>query len=421
MRPRRLDLKPFAPGNRDLTVTLIATVVTAAVGFVASVITNRILGPVGRGQLTSGQLIASLVTTFGWLGLPLAVPYFVAREPSKAREYFAASVLIAFVVSLPVSCIAWFSLRWFLPNRPSGAYSAAGVQLLTLPFLLLCSLGSATFRGKQKTLTWNALRMAPAIVSLLAISLAALFRPTAFGVSVSNLVLLAPVGLLASWLVSKQGIRQTPRRMLASARPLVVFALPGALQGVPQLLNYRVDQFLIGKFYDDRLTGLYATAAGWASLSSLLVASFSTLVVPALVSASTAEQSTVKRSLKRRGFVLALSSSAVLAAATPLVFERIYGNAFSSAVGPATGLAGASGLLGLTYVFSELARGSGRPKDSLYAELVGFAATFGVLLLVLRRFPLYGGVFASVAGYSGTLFTLIILEVRYERRIVALK
>jgi hypothetical protein len=48
--------------------------------------------------------------------------------------------------------------------------------------------------------------------------------------------------------------------------------------------------------------------------------------------------------------------------------------------------------------------------------VIGFAATFGTLLVSLRRFPLYGGVFASVAGYASTLATLIILEVRHGRR-----
>lgn len=78
---RLTNLKTFAG---QVGLTMATNLIIAALGIVMGILSARLLGPQGRGELATIQLWPTFIAAFGMLGMPEAVLYFASRAPERA-------------------------------------------------------------------------------------------------------------------------------------------------------------------------------------------------------------------------------------------------------------------------------------------------------------------------------------------------
>jgi O-antigen/teichoic acid export membrane protein len=173
------------------------------------------------------------------------------------------------------------------------------------------------------------------------------------------------------------------------------------MAAMPQWLNLRLDQLIMVVVLDARSLGLYVVAMAWSTAVHPLATVIAHGAVPALARAHDGHRKA--RLVYRAGAVVAIATSVVVLAATPVMLPLIFGAEFRSALPAALVLVIASGIASLNSVGAECLRGLGRPGSALRAECAGLAVTAIALPALIPLAGIVGAACASVLAYSATL------------------
>jgi len=182
---------------------------------------------------------------------------------------------------------------------------------------------------------------------------------------------------------------------------MLAYSTPTMMAAMPQWLNLRLDQLIMIAVLDTRSLGLYVVAMAWSTAVQPLATVIAHGAVPALASAQ--DRHRKARLVYRAGAVVAIATSLVVLAATPMMLPLIFGAEFLSALPAALVLVIASGITSLNSVGAECLRGLGRPRSVLRAECVGLAVTAIALPALIPLAGIVGAACASVLAYSATL------------------
>lgn len=309
---------------------------STGMGFVASVLTSRLLGAEGLGVYAFCFAVGNVLGVVGRLGLVSLVvrEVAVARERKQwglvhgmlrwaERSAVAASALLA----VAVAALGWW--RWSASD-PSTARALAVVPLLVAATSAMM-IRSAALQGTQRVVagqsTQLAMRPAVFVLGLLLLHGLSATRPDA--------VLAAhAVGCLAAWcagvwLWSRDAPPPAPavvqgRRWLRAGLPLMWLA---ALS----LITTQVDTLMLKMLAGNASTGLYSVAAQLAHFAGVVLAVINGVLAPRYAAlAATGDTSELQRLVARGTAAIALGTLPV--AVTLLVFGRdllgLFGGAF---------------------------------------------------------------------------------------------
>jgi O-antigen/teichoic acid export membrane protein len=182
-------------------------------------------------------------------------------------------------------------------------------------------------------------------------------------------------------------------------------ALPITLS---QLLNHRLDQFMMVALVSRRQLGLYAVAVTISGIAGMLASAMSTVLYPKLAAGENVD---VARSLRRGLFGVA--SVCVLAAiVSPLLLPVAFGNAFADAVPMLLILLVASiPLAGVTILSAVLTAGR-RILGAGASEIVSLGITLVGLVLLLPPLGGVGAAIVSLVAYTVNFAWLLALACR---------
>src|SRR5262245_24506127 len=230
---------------RSIAETAITNVALGGLGIATGVIVAQWLGPVGRGELAAIQMWPSAMATLAMIGLPEALVYFSAKHPSQSREFLITAVLTALFI-IPVFALLGYSLMPFLLSMQSDrVVQGARGYLWLLPISALVGLPHQALRGIDEFRLWNALRIVPALLWLLALGLGFSLRaPDPVRITTMFLGLLGAVGIGMTWIVWRRAAGQAAPS-IRTFRSLVVLGFPSALSTLPQFFNMRLDQMAV--------------------------------------------------------------------------------------------------------------------------------------------------------------------------------
>lgn len=393
-----------------------ANAVITGLGFVTGMLSARLLGPAGRGELAAIQVFPTMVAALGVLGVTEALVYFTAREPSEGGRWFASGMALTILSSIPFALGAYLLMPVVLRAQTPAVVDAARFYLLIV--LLSATVGLFTFpmQGLGKIARWNIMRLLPALVWLIVLLLAWVRNAAdAPGLARSYLLgyaaLALPFALMALPRLARP-LHVEPRRW----RPLLGYGLPTVLAFVPAMLNVRLDQMLMAAFLSPESLGLYAVAVSWSgALLRVLLQAIASVLVPRIAAEKQgpARQSARLGQGARFGVATVVPALLVLALITPLVLPLLFGRAYSRAIPAALVLLAAASFDAFSGILRAGLRGLGYPGDVLWGELLGLAVTAVCLALLLKPLDLMGAAIASLASY---FVVMIVLAQRVIRR-----
>src|SRR5664280_28081 len=400
-RAGRQVTEPRSTPDRALRSTFATNMVLAGLAVATGILTARLLGPSGEGELAAIQTWPFLLGTLAMLGLPEALVYFISRQPERGKQLTSTASLIALLSSFAVGAVAWFALPFLLSAQQPQVVSAARVFLLIGCIFAVFGIPHGSLRGAHEFTAWNLFRVAPGLAWLCILLISWLLgHPNAIPLSRWYLGGILVSGLPC--LVVVNGKLRGPLKPDARLAPeMLRFGLPSTLTSIPQTINLRFDQLLIIAFLPARSLGFYVVAVAWSgAVAPLLSAVGSVLFLHVSAERDTDRQGRMLAAALQGGALVAAASSVALMLLAPFLLPLVFGSRFAPSIPSALVLVPAGAVLAWAGITEEGLRGLGRPTIVLVAEGVGAVVTVATLPVLLTTYGIFGAAVASLVGYS---------------------
>ncbi len=399
----------LSPSGSNVAVSAGTNVFIAALGLLSGPIAARLLGPAGRGELAAIQNLFWLTAILAMMGLPEAAIYFTARHPEQSGKILSTGIVLA-LLTTPIFFLLMYPLvPLVLSAEPAFVTHAARFILLAIPLYAVISVATNSVRGTNKLIYWNLLRLLPGAGWLAFLAGAWIWRiHDPVRIAAGYVVVLACLMIPAVWIAGRLiPLSWRPSRILA--KPMLSYGIPLAGAAIPQTLNLRLDQLLIGAFLPPAQLGLYVVAVAWSNAVLLTPNAIGNVLFPKIASSkeSPADRSRSFTQGVRLGILTSSLVAFVLLALTPYAIPLFFGRAFAAAVPVGFVLILAALVCGLNTIFEESLRGLGDTSGVFWGEAIGLAATAVSLALLLRPMGIMGAGIASVLGYAVTCAVLI--------------
>lgn len=371
-----------------------------ALGVITGIISARVLGPTGRGDLAAIIVPLSLLP----IVLSFGLPTLTSREAARG-EPLPALVGTAAPFAILIGCLSIFPLILLLSGVVSRHDHATRTVLIAglclMPFSLFTNLLADAALGRQQWGRITAQRLIPPAATALAyVVLVLAHRLTAatagaavIGAGVLSTLPFVPV-LRQAW---------PPRfepRILRKARNIVGSAW--IIQS-SQLMNHRLDQLLMVSLVSRQQLGFYAIAVTVSGIAGSLAPAVATVAYPKMAAGEILDVARIVRQT-----LLAVGASSLLAAVVaPLLVPLAFGSAFLPALPMLWILLLANVPLGGVGVLASIYTGRGRIGLASFSEVVAVGLTIVGLVLFLPSTAGIGAASISFAAYSVNFLWLL--------------
>lgn len=381
--------------------------------FGVAVLLARALGPEGRGVYALFLLSASIAQGVLGLGLGVSAVYYLgkgayplSRVVANAQQVTVASAVVSGLLVL----LAWPVVGEALLEHGAPYW----VFALAVPLFLDYNALTAVLQGVSRFLAMNAVVLAQPLVLLALLAIGALV-----GDVDTRAALLFWCGatfvasLLALALLGRNALR--PRDLLRidwpSLRAQAHFGMQGQVGNLIQLLNYRLDQYVVLWFVGTAGVGIYAVSVTVSQSIWFFANAVAAVLLPRLTAADEADAARTTPLVCRNTLLVSALGAGGLAIVSPWLIEALFGGEFSGAVVPllwllpgTVALAGSKVLA--SYVFSQ-----GRPLTNSLVTAVALVVTLAADFALIPLLEVTGAAIASSLAY-GVHFALALWAYR---------
>lgn len=425
--------QPAAPPRRHLAFgTVLATaaqVVPLAAMAGVSLTIARLYGPRGTGIISLAMNLADVALQIFAIGLGAGITYLLSRGEWPLRRVAPELRNAAFALGV-VGAVA--SLAFYLLTRHTvfkGVTPALAILALgSLPFALFWGFAAAAALGRDRYEAYAALEVGYSLVFLVV----GVGLVIAFGL-VGALIAFAAANLVTA----AAGLRWLRREAAPGAAPppsegeqtdqlrrAANFGLKTWSANLLQLLNYRLDLFILSSVALRSAVGVYSIAVAVTAIGWVLPNAFQTVLFPRVASLdaaagseqSAADASDAAAARAVRHTVLFTIPNVLAVAVLILVVPILYGPRFDQSVSLAFILLPGVAALGLAKVVSAVFTGRGFPRYALHTTVLTVPITVALYVVLIPSAHATGAAIASTISYIITL----LLSIYYFKRATAI-
>lgn len=395
-----------------VNVVVITYLVDGALAFATAILLARALGPDGRGAYGLFVLSAALGQLLLGLGIGNAAIYYLNRRELTTRDVVAAAhtvtisaaaVTLLFVATvIPIlDALVEADLSEFGLSHETGIGVSAWLLVAAVPALLYWNLMRFVLQAESRFVD-----LGVATVAQQALLISAVIALIAWGDATATKAAWCLIGattLAGLFSLTRVGLHHFDIGMALrprwdNLRKLAGFGVQGEAGNVLQLLNYRLDQFLVSYFVGLAGVGIYAVGTSMTETIFVLANAVALVLLPRLTADE--DESQWMAPLATRNTMLIAAAGAVgLAVTAPVVVPLAFGDDYRDSVQvmwlllPGTvALAGAKVLT--SYIFSK-----GKPLVNTGITAISLVVTVVGDLIFIPLFDVNGAALASSIAY----------------------
>jgi O-antigen/teichoic acid export membrane protein len=386
----------------NVNLIFVSTLAVNALSFFIVIVIARLLGPEGRGITSLYQTGINATYAVISFGVSIGALYYVSRgevTPRKAME----SGLSATLGSAVLAAAGALVIGALFADEMAEADVPYWLVIVAIPLVVQFRLTEVLLRADGRFLVVSIVEfLVPAVVllALLAVEFTA-------GLTVGRAIAVWSLAPLPSLLIAYAflGPPAWPHRFDFSPTTfrLVRFGVQGQLGNIVQLLNYRLDSYLVLFFVDATGVGLYAVAVSLSEGLWLLANSVATVLIPKLTASGSDYAARTTPVICRNTLLVTALGALALAVLSFALVPFLFGNEFEDAVEPLLwllpGVVAASATKVLAaYVFSQ-----GRPMINTTISAVTLAVTLGADFVLIPTLGVNGAAISSTFAYAVSL------------------
>lgn len=387
----------------DVLSTFAAQALALVAGLATGVITARVLGAHGRGELTLALLIPAIASLLFGAGAAGASTYLTGSGRATVREVAQTGSLLSIAgTALAVIVLASLQLTGGLALISHGVPAErVWLAFIGLPFAMVTASFAGLLLGQQRVRAAAAVSLTQTCVTFVLTAILLLgMRMGVVGGIAANIAGAMISLLLAVRLLGIGGGSLRPRVHRVVARMTLSYAARGDLGNLSQFLNYRLDSFIVNGYVGLAAVGVYSVATRLAELIWLVPNAVSTVIF-SRASASHAQALNVStpRTFRRTSLVVFASTAGLASISYPLI-HVLFGSGFGRAVAALLLLLPGVALLGCGNVLTNEIAGRGHPGLNSLNAATTLVATIVLDLLLIPRWGINGAAIASTVTYS---------------------
>ncbi len=411
---------PLRPLTGGAVMSGVSRVVVAVTGAAATIFVARRLGPAGAGGFAIAQFLILVLTMASTLGVEHGIAYYVSNGSWNARSAYRAAQRVALASGL-VGAGAGVLVRLAVPSAFGNlSVAATAAAAIALPFALSWLYGTYLALAVDH---YEAYVLPPALQSMLALLL----------VIAGGLLDGLPgavAGFTLAHVLAAGAARVGMRRLLASSPPraqrderahlrrAVAFGIKGYAANALQVINYRLDLFVLASVGTIAEVGHYSVAVAVTGVMWLLPQALSDVLFPRIAALSARSgqdaehtRAFVEAKSMRHTVLVTAVSTAAIALVLLLVVVPVYGAAFRPAVDLGLILLPGVALVAIGGTMSSTIVGRGRPGFSLASALIVTPLTVVLYLTLIPALHADGAALASSISYAcGFLLACVFYE-----------
>jgi O-antigen/teichoic acid export membrane protein len=401
---------------RNSSSVLLATIVAAVAVMGTAILTARLLGTTGRGQLYDATLLATLIVTLGSFGLGSAAAYHTARGERARSVVLGNSILLGLALGIAIDGVGYGIIVLAGVTMHGVPASYLLLAMLVVPFALVLGNVQSVYLGAQRFREFNLITVGQAVLPLLIIGTALL--ALGGGVRAAIVATVLSTGLLT--VMSLVGAIRTLgiswRLERGYIRAATSYGLRVQVANVLGFLGYRLDVFILNAYKSPAAVGLYAAAVAVAERLWMLSQAVSSALFPRIAEE---KDENVRRSitplLARNTLWLTATAGAVLYLLSGPVVSILYTSKFASAAGAMRALLPGIVVFSAARVLGNDIAARGRPIINSYIAGMSVAANLGINLVLIPRYGITGAAWASSVSYSALFLATVAVYCRIAR------
>jgi len=401
---------------KDTLLIFSTKIIIIILGLVIAIIIAKVLGPSGKGSYTLIILIPTLLLILGNLGISTSNVYLGGKKKYNWVDITSNSLISALGLGI-ILTIAF--LIYFLNFPPSFLKDIDPqcilLATLVLPFSFLTMYFNHILLAQNRIKEYNLVRLSQSSILVILI----VFFLLALNGGVFGAILAWACATLVSAILSILLLRKTTRITWffypALFRDSIKFGIKAYLGNIIQLLNYRLDMFLIVFFMNISFVGYYSVAVVLAETLWYFPATVGTVIFVRTSGLNTEEANKSTPRICRNTFFVTILAALVLFALSRYIIILFFGSVFLLALKPLWILLPGVIALSICKVLSNEITGRGKPMINTIASGVSLAMNVPLNLLLIPRMGIVGAAWASSISYTITTIVVLIAFMKISK------
>jgi O-antigen/teichoic acid export membrane protein len=383
----------------------------------ATAMIARILGPAGKGTYDLYVTGITLLTAALTLGLNSGLIFTIAskrvnqfRLTADVLAFVAVCGSVAFVI---VSCVLKMRMGQRLLPVALGPRTPL-LMGLGVVALAASTMMRAILTGQRRFLLANYGDIVKQVLGLLFLLVIILGTHHLHWVPLPLIVLSNIVTILLTAVIYLRftDLHRSAERAISSGFSACFrFGIPCYAATIIQMLNYRLDVFVVNAWHGAAPVGIYQVGVVIAQAINMIPSTVQGILFPTISAAHAGGESKSSQIAQANRF-LTWSSAAigvVLFFSSPFIVSRLFGVAYAGSVTALQILIPGCVFFVTANVIAGFFSGIGKPKLNLAASFVGIAFTVIFDLLFIPKWGYIGAAWASTISYgSSGLMTAIL-------------
>jgi O-antigen/teichoic acid export membrane protein len=402
----------------NVNLVFLTYVASYLLAFLMRVLVTRAVGADGLGSYTLFLLSVSIAGAILGLGLNVSTIYHIGKRTFNLRDIVSNSQAVV-LGSLVVSAALVGLTALTFGDRLEREGVPYWLFVFAVPLFVNFNILTSILQGANRFLAMNlVILVRPLAVVLLLVA----------GMAAGGLDL---TGILVFWTISSfltmavglalVGLRHLHlptalRPRWSVLREQVRFGLQGQVGNLLQLLNYRLDSFLVLAFVNTAGVGLYAVGVAVSESVWFVANAVAVVLLPRLTHAEAEDAARLTPVVCRNTLLVSLAAATGVGVLSPVLVQAIFGADFGLSVTAVYWLLPGTVALAGTKILASYIFSQGKPLINSYITLVTLAATVVFDLVLIPLFGVPGAAAASSIAYSLSLVLSLAVYSRMSGR-----
>jgi O-antigen/teichoic acid export membrane protein len=395
----------------NVNLVFISTVVSYGLSFFVAVLMARSLGDDGLGVTALYRSAITLGFAFFSLGIAVAIFYYIGRRDISPRDGVEAGLSVT-LFATAMTAIGVLIAALLFNDELSRRHVPYWLALVGVPAAIQFRVVESALRAQGRFGAMNIMEVSSPLCVLFCLGAVEL----AVGLTVQRtvvvwtLALLPPVALGYAML----GPSQWPRRLAGRAllERSIRFGVQGQLSNLVQLLNLRLDSYLVLLLVNAAGVGLYAVGVSLSEGMWFIANSVGVVLLTHLTAGDEETAKSMTPVVCRNTLLVTGAGAFVAAAVSPFVIPAVFGHQFEGSVLPFVWLLPGTVALAGTKILAAYVFSRGKPMINAQIAAITLAVTIAADLVLIPAFEVSGAAAGASLAYC---VSLALTAIAYRR------
>lgn len=401
---------------KSAIITFVSNIAVLLISLAITIITSRVLGTYGRGVVgVSNNVISFAIILLGF-GMTSSNIFFIGKDRKSIKEILGTNIIVT-LFSMAIVIIIYIVNQFYAIDILFKGLdnNIIIIVLITIPITNLKSAFINILLGMQEIEKYNKLNIIDRVLTLILLAIFIFTTKSAYWVIVSNMIASLITLIIISFILFIK-FKNKIAFSVSLFKEMIKYGIRSQIGNAIQILNYRLDVFIIQYFLTLSDVGIYSNAAVLGETLWKVSSSIATVVLP--MTTNSKDKLGIKdfiNKVTRVTFTIILIGAIVLGAISKPLITLLFKKDFSSGSEALMLLIPGISIFSVCNILSNYLAGIGKIEKNIVASSAGCIATVILDIILIPRMGINGASIATSISYIISTFVTVYYYVKVTK------